>query len=535
MLHAVFEPGDENVHMVPAVLSAPYGILGPRLVVQVIDARILADSQESLCMHHTDDDVPARLKCRQFAIPTIRLFLIMMHLFANPHLCYPENPDMAEPTREQTEQYFMPAAPIAGHISVPKVQMYREAVRDADGKVVAYRFFWFILDDSMDLNRGISALIAANRRPKKPTKIKPTEVQIQIHSLVSQPEWIDRVLKNYDPSFHVDRVTYIANLMAAQNAANVYERLSLQTSMALLPETAADVYKDTTRYVSVADQIYTYMFPTGADRMAPLMQHPEVQYKLRLFENEASRDWERNLTDAHKRKIGTDNIYLTRNRIGIENKPDMEDLLDDLKRYFEEDMRTMAPDEKQRYRASQPALDRFEQIFAADADVAPSIKAVVAWHKNERRKAEAEGHPWSIMYEANIIDPTLTTFGNMVTRYMLGMEATMNVSAIHEEIFMCYVASRGAFEVAPELKFNVIFYGPPESGKSYATACMQKVSIKGTFENVSVQTARADATEVNLNGTVMCRDELPPDFFGENGSAEEKERLTTGLITTVQW
>jgi len=110
----------------------------------------------------------------------------------------------------------------------------------------------------------------------------------------------------------------------------------------------------------------------------------------------------------------------------------------------------------------------------------------------------------------------------------------MNVSAIHEEIFMCYVASRGAFEVAPELKFNVIFYGPPESGKSYATGCMFKLSIAGTVENISVQTARADATEVNMNGTTICRDELPAEFFDPNGSAEEKERLTTGLVTTVQ-
>jgi len=65
-------------------------------------------------------------------------------------------------------------------------------------------------------------------------------------------------------------------------------------------------------------------------------------------------------------------------------------------------------------------VSRFEQLFAVDADVAPSIKAVVAWCKNERRKAEADGHPWSIMFRANIMDPTLTTFGNMVTRYLLG-------------------------------------------------------------------------------------------------------------------
>jgi len=86
MLHAAFDPGDENVHMVPAVLSTPYRELAPRLVVQVIDARVLADSRESLCMHHTADDVPSRQKCPQFSVPTIRLHLILMHLLANPHL-----------------------------------------------------------------------------------------------------------------------------------------------------------------------------------------------------------------------------------------------------------------------------------------------------------------------------------------------------------------------------------------------------------------------------------------------------------------
>lgn len=188
---------------------------------------------------------------------------------------------------------------------------------------------------------------------------------------------------------------------------------------------------------------------------------------------------------------------------------------------------------KYNLRNSDQFMERFERLTLPDADVSPALKSVFGWMRNEQHKALAkQGDPWSIYYGGiTIVDPTLDWFGNMVTRFMYVLETVEYVSANHEEILMCFVVRNSVFERVYDLKIHICFTGPGASGKSFIHKVLQRCSIDGTFEKVSIKTARGDATDVDKNGKVEFRDEAPPMYFDPKADTEEeKEKLSEGQV-----
>jgi hypothetical protein len=63
---------------------------------------------------------------------------------------------------------------------------------------------------------------------------------------------------------------------------------------------------------------------------------------------------------------------------------------------------------------------------------------------------------------------------------------------------------------------------------------LQKLMIPGTFRTVTHQTDQANNVKIDLNGTVVFRDEVPLKFFDEGtGDPEWKEQMTSGKSTTT--
>lgn len=70
------------------------------------------------------------------------------------------------------------------------------------------------------------------------------------------------------------------------------------------------------------------------------------------------------------------------------------------------------------YRHSEEFKGRFN---GASADLPPAMLALIRWEK-EQRKINSK---WKMYQINNIVDPTLSSFGNMATRYMLMFEKVL--------------------------------------------------------------------------------------------------------------
>jgi hypothetical protein len=135
------------------------------------------------------------------------------------------------------------------------------------------------------------------------------------------------------------------------------------------------------------------------------------------------------------------------------------------------------------------------------------------------------------------MDPTLSEFGNMITRQLYRFEIHSDISVFHSELLLLLLVSLSSCDaLISKPRFHTIFSGPPDSGKSYfsgklfSTFCIPKL-----IHSISVQTARSNTTNSNLNGKIIVLDELGPRFTEKGdgqGNADIKEILTKGELTT---
>ena len=135
-------------------------------------------------------------------------------------------------------------------------------------------------------------------------------------------------------------------------------------------------------------------------------------------------------------------------------------------------------------------------------------------------------------------DDTLSDFGNMIVEAMMAFETVMDVDHLHAESLFSVLNALGAFRLAKDLRVHVANLGPPASGKTFIQELMQLLFPKGTFENVSYQTKRANTTETSQDCMVLVYDEIADALADKSvngtGSSELKQIMTEGVIYTEQ-
>ena len=129
--------------------------------------------------------------------------------------------------------------------------------------------------------------------------------------------------------------------------------------------------------------------------------------------------------------------------------------------------------------------------------------------------------------------PELSIFANMVVRWMEMFEQLALVSTTHRNLFTLMIGSKDAFRVTFGLHFNCILTGRSATSKSFNLNLLKELTVAGTMEQLTYQTAKSDAVDGHKNDSIQAFHELPTWFFTRKGKevdpseAMMKEKLTS--------
>jgi hypothetical protein len=550
-LHALFDDHDHDVRNVANLLPTPYVRGLPATLVVPLDARALSDGRENLNTYFRSEEARISAGCPQNSRKFAQLHAMIMTVLAEPSLgmeADASGADAASGKMERDVQVFTPPEHNGQPSNtVPRTDMYIETLRNAAGGTVGYRYVYVFLDQSFDINRGFDNLIRRNelRRIKRMEKRKTNSEdlrsasQILAEEVCSRDQFIQAVLQ---PLLNIpfNARCRSEELVAVSNEANLFKCFTWEHAFSprLSPPGVCAAQMQLASYrPGQPGGAVQYCFPLGARRVCVDMQHPEVQLMLRLYEDTASMEEFNGLPPAEVRSRIVDKLYEARtNPILVVKERTLEDAMDRVLKLNEADLRVCAtPLDRRRAREGIVMAERFRTFCVPGADISPTVNTVLVWGESERRKAEAVGEQWvPVKTQAEIVDPMLDYFANMIVRNMTALEHLMGVSANHEEVLLAMAARLSVYERAYDLKFNVLLTGPGATGKSYIQQLIVAFSIPGTYAEISHQTLKANDTEIDNNGKLIFRDELPPVFF-QTGTGDPglKEELSRGVKEVV--
>jgi len=167
-------------------------------------------------------------------------------------------------------------------------------------------------------------------------------------------------------------------------------------------------------------------------------------------------------------------------------------------------------------------MDRSSKISEEGAKIAE-------WY-DARRVAKRE---W-LGHDEPVLDASMSTFGNLVTRRMNRLESVKFVTFAHLMTMTILFGTLDAYRHEFDLHFNALVTGPPSTGKSFICELLRDLRIAGTVAKVDDETGRASYTDDDHNDRTVYSEEVKPDHFrssamGGNDTAEAsfKEMLTS--------
>lgn len=190
-------------------------------------------------------------------------------------------------------------------------------------------------------------------------------------------------------------------------------------------------------------------------------------------------------------------------------------------------------------REFRPAYDKYQKYaleqlksrcLNADATISEKAKIMIKWM--ERRNPP--NHKRFYKY-----DVTLSIFANRVIKIMEDAEQFFLISTAHREFYQLMHARYDAYRRDFGLHLNIFQTGEGATSKSFLFDLMKSCSIPGTIDQLTYETAKANAVDGNRNDTITLCHEAPPGMFrtGKNRNMDSgmeamfKERLTSNTVS----
>jgi hypothetical protein len=465
---------------------------------------------------------------------------------------------------------------------LPRTEHILEYVHSKDGKTrEGIRFWFFVLDKTIDFGKGIMKLIENNqelvkvhrdmelKRGAAPSiKFKPWESYMFMRSL---DLWAFGLCDAYNGTSNCqkqDTVVFNPNktLRSASNPANPYTVFSPTNAFNAVQKFDED--KDTV----LTTQKYLCQYKVGADkwsfpephlafRLKHNWVHPRLLYlttfpsirvptttregpengfmdigqdqsynpgvmdMLYARSNHDAEGEDENMSDMKKCAIFNNHLL---NKINIE-RLDLNGHPFQPKDY---------PAVMERYK--QRAVSDFNKVWHEDSQLSVNSKVMLEWMTARRRVKYDNGDVFNMCSPGYTYDRELSVFGNLVVRRISGFEHFLQVSTVHRELFLIKIYGLDAYRRHFGLHSNFILAGQGASSKSFMLDCTVKCSIDKTVQTVTHQTAKANAIDDDQNDTVTLFHELPPTLLGldvkpgtnDTGDALIKEQLTSCMFKT---
>ena len=169
------------------------------------------------------------------------------------------------------------------------------------------------------------------------------------------------------------------------------------------------------------------------------------------------------------------------------------------------------------------------RCWTPDAHISVPGAAMLNWFQYVKPKSQA----WRMEIKG------MSVFANRVIRMFQQMEHYLMVSTQHRSVYLALHARYDAYRYSRNLHLNLFWTGEGATSKSFVLDTMKNNSIPNTVEQLTYQTAKADAVDGDRDDQIVVYHEAPPGLFHTarnknlDSSAEAmfKEMLTSQTTT----
>ena len=489
----------------------------------------------------------------------------------------------------QKSSLSLEPAGIAGEKTPRWISDIEFMLNPAGNMVVGWTFWHLIVDDSIDLGWGFKHLLAFNagnrakqreaieRTPAAKAVASPTHVAREYYyqrvcdSDLLWTYFITYMRRTNHPAYangtdweQRNDDTWLTEMLSDAPLGPLHPHVvfSTETREFLCRRTTVDSMnpvRDSQRLTLMyqeggtvlAPGPHMYPHPECVVRMLSDVYHPNVLPSIRLPKQGDDRvDDETGLLTklvARKRNkvppASNDTFPSTIHMMRDSLKPD--------DRWIKIDSRdTLEKQREARVQFMDTVCDHLERYYTGDSgNMCKFDNACYMWLQNLIDNADnadevgGEASTFSFVFNDDIVDGSLTEYGNLCQRLFLQLEEVVFCSTNHSLLALHLRASRtGSMYPRPGkpedfTPFNILSMGDKCAGKSFVFECIKQCMVPGTYLERDTQSAMALTCGSHNIKMVVIKNELGEnDITGhaadknKSGNTSEKQRLETGVV-----
>ena len=559
--------GGETFAEMPQEIAGGFRACFPRTLVFFVDARVLRTPKDTFGTWEACPDITRANGCHQDPVSTIRMLMLICYLATHPSLCDKTKPPPKD--NKRGEQLYMFVDTAEGHKrQVPRTDMYREEVYDAEGRTLGWAVHVTHLDQSLCWDVGVHRFIDENcmrDTSGKEGKYHPPTYAEYLWEVKNIEKYVLELLVGSDPTFlHEDARASLVEPLCMQedgvlinncaNMASLYERFSYKNWVEhaghnlhglraeqspigrVVLEDPEDPLGSPVRVLfpqwQEQDADGNLVMRGGAVRIPPEFQAPEVQLRLQLHEDEYTLRRFRGLCDADIHKIVSKEAIeakqlRVRSKIEEIQGPTKPDVFDQVSEDHRRMLKGLSKKEAFLKRWSVEFLQRYESLTFEKFNIAPAQRAIYDWIEACKNHSMLSGQKWvAFKGKTNIVDPDLDWVANLMATFALLLEEVCIVAVNHEECINAWVACMSAGNFSKDMNFHTIISGAASIGKSFLQGMLKHLLVEKTYENISLESARSGTSGDNGDHMIILHDEAPAVLFsGQDGDSLIKEIL----------
>lgn len=419
-----------------------------------------------------------------------------------------------------------------------------EAIKNKGGVLIGFRFFIFNFNpEKYNYGLGVDNLIFENVERRSKKKRFTNDPDKPFHSVIDIVYWMSIICDTYLMRATAEEVACEvldenATLKSYTNPCHPRNIFSLFNAMKICKAKYKDVIPlqvDYFKYVQDAGKYYTFPMPNCTWEL------PSDMFQLDVLQG-----CEFPVPGTITYEIKSPDYQLERQRaLHLVYKPlsketsfkDPSDIaLLAVKNEFL--LKQCKTNREKRMLREKTLLPEFKKVYKRENKMSKNIKTMLKWCSDLEKCTSAKGQVLTLQNPCKPIDAALSPFANMVALKFYEYEKILQTSTVHKELFIILVARLDAYRRSFKLHTNPLLAGQGSTSKSYILDCVDKLSIPGTVNVVTHETAKANAVDDNQNDLITFYHEVPLHMLGvDNGKTTQgdptlKERLTSCTYKT---